>query len=62
MPAKAGVAPIASAKAEATVVDNLPADIPITARELEVLETYLADLIDQLLYDASADQSGSAPK
>lgn len=62
MPATAGVAPIASAKAEFTVVDNLPADIPITARELEVLETYLSDLIDQLLGDTLAGGDGSAPK
>ena len=44
-----------------TVVDNLPADISITARELEVLETYLADLTDQLIGDALAGD-GSALK
>lgn len=43
------------------VIDNLPADIAITARELEVLETYFADLIDQLLGDAPADDGGTAP-
>ena len=44
------------------VIDNLPADIAITARELEVLETYFTDLIDQLLGDDPTDDGGTAPK
>ena len=53
-PAKASVAPIASSKCAPAVVDNLPSDIPMTARELEALETYLADLLDQLFDEAAA--------
>ena len=31
------------------VVDNLTADIPITNRELDVIETYLGALLDRML-------------
>jgi hypothetical protein len=31
------------------VVDNLPAVVPVTQRELDVLETYLGSLLDDML-------------
>jgi hypothetical protein len=32
-----------------SVVDNLPAEIPVTEQELAVIENFLADLIDAAL-------------
>lgn len=42
------------------VVDDLPGDIPIAVRELEAIETYVADLVDQIFGEAAAgpDNSG----
>lgn len=37
------------------VLDNLPELIPITRRELEIIETFLGNLIDGLLLDAASD-------
>jgi hypothetical protein len=37
------------------LLDNLPELIPVTRSELEVIETYLSSLIDQLLLNATAD-------
>ena len=53
----AGSRPPAADQCAPAIVDNLPADIPFTVRELEVLETYLGDLIDHLLDDADSDVS-----
>jgi hypothetical protein len=39
---------------EIVAIDNLPADIPITAREIEVVGAYLAGLIDELLGETPA--------
>jgi len=33
------------------VVDNFPAIIPVTPRELDVLETYLGSLLNDILSD-----------
>jgi hypothetical protein len=41
------------------VVDNLPDGIPVTLRELETIEPYLADLIDHVLNEA-VDEGGIA--
>jgi hypothetical protein len=40
-----------------SVVDDLPDAVPVTALELAVIETYLGNLIDQLLADARATGS-----
>lgn len=32
-----------------TVIDNLPADIPSPPRELDAIETFLDDVIDEML-------------
>ena len=39
------------------VLDNVPDQVPVTIRELEVIETYLAQLIDQLLDETVSDVS-----
>jgi hypothetical protein len=39
------------------VLDNLPEVIPVTRRELEVIETFLGSLIDGLLLDAASDMA-----
>ncbi len=39
------------------VVDNLPAVIPVTGPELDVIETYLGHLIDRLLMHAASDSA-----
>ena len=39
---------------EPIVLDNLPEVIPVTAPELEVIETYLGNLIDRMLLDAAS--------
>lgn len=36
-------------KSSFTVVDNWPKDIPVTEREIEVIETYLSDVLDAVL-------------
>jgi hypothetical protein len=40
-----------------TVVDNLPDTVPITTNELDVIEMFLTDIIDQLLDDKSQERS-----
>lgn len=42
---------------EPSVLDDLPEVIPVTGRELDVIETYLGNLIDQLLLDAACDMA-----
>jgi hypothetical protein len=47
------------------VLDDLPEVIPVTGPELDVIETYLGNLIDQFLLDAASDAStslGSPPR
>jgi len=39
------------------VLDNLPELIPITRRELEIIETFLGSLIDGLLLDPASDET-----
>jgi hypothetical protein len=39
------------------VLDNLPVMIPVTRRELEIIETFLGNLIDGLLLDAASDRA-----
>jgi hypothetical protein len=39
---------------EPMVVDDLPAVLPVTRPELEVIETYLGGLIDRLLADGGS--------
>lgn len=39
------------------VLDNLPVVIPVTRRELEIIETFLGSLIDRLLMDAASDRA-----
>jgi hypothetical protein len=52
---KSGLAPLirrgppTPIEAGAVVVDDFPTAIPVTARELEVIETYLAALLDDAL-------------
>lgn len=46
--------------ADIGVVDDLPNVVPVTAPELAVIETYLGNLIDQLLADAK--EPGSTAK
>jgi hypothetical protein len=43
--------------ADISVVDDLPDVVPVTAPELAVIETYLGNLIVQLLADAKAPGS-----
>lgn len=40
---------------EPIVVDDLPEMIPVIGPELDVIETYLGNLIDRLLMDAASD-------
>lgn len=42
------------------VVDDLPDAIPVTAAELEVIETYLGPLIDRLLAGAASRAVGTS--
>ena len=42
-----------------SVLDDLPEVIPVTGPELDVIETYLGNLIDQFLLDAASDASTS---
>ena len=46
---------------EPIVLDNLPEVIPVTAPELEVIETYLGNLIDRMLLDAAASSGAVTP-
>jgi hypothetical protein len=41
------------------VVDNLPEVIPVAGPELDVIETYLGNLIDRLLMDAASDRTAT---
>jgi hypothetical protein len=41
-----------------SVIDDLTADIPITNRELDVIETYLGSLLDAMLGEKSAMKTG----
>ena len=41
-----------------SVIDDLTADIPITNRELDVIETYLGSLLDGMLGEKSAMKTG----
>lgn len=38
-----------------TVTDTWPAAVPVTAREVEVIETHLGALLDELLREAATD-------
>lgn len=42
---------------EPSVLDDLPEMIPVTGPELDVIETYLGNLINQLLLDAACDMA-----
>ena len=51
-------APKAGAATDDPIVfDNLPQMIPVTRRELEIIETFLGNLIDGLLLDAASDRA-----
>jgi hypothetical protein len=39
------------------VVDDLPALVPVTQREIEVIETYLSALVDEALAGAESEIS-----
>jgi hypothetical protein len=41
--------PEAVSLSDLRVLDDFPADIPVSHRELEVIETYVADLVDGAL-------------
>lgn len=41
--------PVGAAPADPIVLDDLPKLIPITVRELDTIQIYLGDLIDQLI-------------
>jgi hypothetical protein len=43
---------VGAATDEPIVLDDLPGVIPVTRRELEIIETFLGNLIDRLLLDA----------
>jgi len=45
---------VGAATDEPIVLDDLPGVIPVTRRELEIIETYLGNLIDRLLLDAAS--------
>jgi hypothetical protein len=50
--------PIASGTTdEPRVLDDLPEMIPVTGPELDVIETYLGNLIDRLLMEPAADRA-----
>jgi hypothetical protein len=40
-----------------SVIDDLPEVIPVTGPELDVIETYLGNLIDQFLLNAASDRT-----
>ena len=42
---------------EPILVDDLPEMIPVTGPELDVIETYLGNLIDRLLMDVASDRA-----
>lgn len=42
---------------ELSVLDDLPEMIPVTRAELDVIETYLGNLIDRLLMDPASDRA-----
>lgn len=42
---------------EPSVLDDLPEVIPVTGPELDVIEIYLGNLIEQLLLDAASDRA-----
>jgi hypothetical protein len=44
-----GIAQGAGASTASKVVDNWPKAIPVTEREIEVIETYLSDVLDAVL-------------
>lgn len=44
---------------EPSMLDDLPEVIPVTGPELDVIETYLGNLIDQFLLDAASDATTS---
>lgn len=44
---------------EPNVLDDLPEVIPVTGPELDVIETYLGNLIDQFLLGTASDASTS---
>lgn len=44
---------------EPSVLDDLPEVIPVIGPELDVIETYLGNLIDQFLLGAASDASTS---
>lgn len=42
------------AGAQPIVLDDLPPEIPIAIREIEAIETYVADLLEQIFDDVAA--------
>lgn len=57
-PAQPECGPIAGGTIdEPSVLDDLPEVIPVTGPELDVIEAYLGNLIDQFLLDAASDAS-----
>lgn len=44
------------------VVDDLPALVPVTRREIEVIETYLSALVDEALAGGIGDQPKARPR
>ena len=46
---------VGAATDEPIVLDDLPGLIPVTRRELEIIETFLGNLIDGLLLDTASD-------
>ncbi len=42
---------------EPSVLDDLPEVIPVAGRELDVIETYLGNLIDRLLIEPASDRA-----
>jgi hypothetical protein len=39
----------------AVIVENLPANLPVLESELAVLETYLGDIVDEILAEIERD-------
>lgn len=58
-PSVVGAREVSSSRAAPDVVDNLPTDIASTARELEALEIYLADLLDELFDEVALGASNA---
>ena len=61
-PRRGGSRAPGSERTAQTVVDDLCIDIPVTSREVEVLEIYLIVIISKFLDEADAESGKAASK